>query len=60
MGWLRRSRKPSQFNTGHQAHPTGCFKQLSGFIAKEPAQLSEKAIKQISYQLEQRCRDVEF
>jgi len=34
-------------------------KQVSGFIAKEPARLSEKAIQQISYQLEQRCRDVE-
>lgn len=35
-------------------------KQVSGFIAKEPAQLSDKAMQQISYQLEQRCRDVEF
>jgi hypothetical protein len=35
-------------------------KQVAGFIAKEPAQLSDKAIQQISYQLEQRCRDVEF
>jgi hypothetical protein len=35
-------------------------KQVSGFIAKEPAQLSDKFIQQISYQLEQRCRDVEF
>lgn len=35
-------------------------KQISGFIAKEPAQLSDKFIQQISYQLEQRCRDVEF
>ena len=35
-------------------------KQVAGFIAKEPAQLSGKAIQQISYQLEQRCRDVEF
>jgi hypothetical protein len=35
-------------------------KQVSGFIAKEPAQLSGKFIQQISYQLEQRCRDVEF
>jgi hypothetical protein len=35
-------------------------KQVAGFIAKEPAQLSEKFIQQISYQLEQRCRDVEF
>jgi hypothetical protein len=34
-------------------------KQAGGFIAKEPAQLSGKAIQQISYQLEQRCRDVE-
>jgi hypothetical protein len=35
-------------------------KQVPGFIAKEPAQLSDKTIQQISYQLEQRCRDVEF
>lgn len=35
-------------------------KQVSGFIAREPAQLSDKFIQQISYQLEQRCRDVEF
>jgi hypothetical protein len=35
-------------------------KQVSGYIAKEPAQISDKAIQQISYQLEQRCRDVEF
>ena len=34
-------------------------KQVAGTIAKEPATLSEKRIKQISYQLEQRCRDVE-
>ena len=35
-------------------------KQVPGFIAKEPAQLSDKAIQQISYQLEKCCRDVEF
>jgi len=35
-------------------------KQVSGYIAKEPAHLSDKAIQQISYQLEQCCRDVEF
>lgn len=35
-------------------------KQVAGFIAKEPAQLSDKLIRQISYQLEQRCRDVEI
>jgi hypothetical protein len=35
-------------------------KQVAGFIAKEPAQLSDKLIQQISYQLEQRCRDVEI
>jgi hypothetical protein len=35
-------------------------KQLSSFIAKEPARLSAKAIQQISHQLEQRCRDVEY
>jgi len=41
------------------------LKVLSGryvpdFISSEPAQLSDKAIQQISDQLEQRCRDVEF
>ena len=35
-------------------------KQVAGFIAKEPAKLSDKEIQQISYQLEQRCRDVEI
>ena len=35
-------------------------KQVAGFIATEPARLSAKTIQQISYQLEQRCRDVEF
>ena len=35
-------------------------KQVSNFIAKEPARLSDKEIRQISFQLEQRCRDVEF
>lgn len=35
-------------------------KQVPGFISKELTQLSSKAIQQISYQLEQRCRDVEF
>jgi hypothetical protein len=35
-------------------------KQVPTFIAKEPAQLSDKVVQQISYQLEQRCRDVEF
>lgn len=35
-------------------------KQISSFIVKEPASLSDKAIQQISYQLDQRCRDVEF
>lgn len=35
-------------------------KQVAGYIAKSPAALSEKFIQQISYQLEQRCRDVEF
>jgi hypothetical protein len=35
-------------------------KQLAGFIGKEPARLSANAIQQISYQLEQRCRDVEY
>ena len=35
-------------------------KQVSKFITKEPALLSDKAIQQISYQLDQRCRDVEY
>ena len=35
-------------------------KQVSGFISTESALLSDKAIQQISYQLEQRCRDVEI
>jgi len=35
-------------------------KQVANFIAKEPALLSEKTIQRISYQLEQRCRDVEI
>lgn len=35
-------------------------KQVSNFIAREPARLSEKGIQQIAYQLEQRCRDVEM
>jgi hypothetical protein len=35
-------------------------KQVSKFITKEPVQLSDKAIRQISYQLDQRCRDVEY
>ena len=35
-------------------------KQVSKFIPQEPAQLSDKAIQQISYQLDQRCRDVEY
>jgi hypothetical protein len=35
-------------------------KQVAGFIATEPAQLSEAAIQRISYQLDQRCRNVEF
>lgn len=35
-------------------------KQVAGFITKESAALSDKAIQQISYQLERRCRDVDF
>jgi hypothetical protein len=35
-------------------------KQIFSFISSEPARLSEKVIKQISYQLDQRCRDVEI
>jgi hypothetical protein len=38
----------------------GASHWVSGFIAKEPARLSDKFIQQISHQLEQRCRDVEF
>jgi hypothetical protein len=34
------------------------FHDVSG--SGEPAQLSDKAIQQISYQLDQRCRDVEY
>ena len=32
----------------------------AGFIAKEPGKVSHKYIQQISYQLEQRCRDVDI
>jgi hypothetical protein len=35
-------------------------KYVSKYIASEPVQLSDKAIRQISYQLDQRCRDVEY
>jgi hypothetical protein len=35
-------------------------KQVAGFITKEPARLADKFVQQISYQLDQRCRDVEF
>jgi hypothetical protein len=35
-------------------------KQIPGFITTEPSRLSGQVIQQISYQLEQRCRDVEF
>ena len=35
-------------------------KQVASFIVKEPAQLSDKRIQQISYLLDQRCRDVEI
>ncbi len=35
-------------------------KEVADFIAKESAKLSDKVIQQISYQLEQRCRDVEI
>jgi hypothetical protein len=34
--------------------------QVPSFIRKERATLSSKAIQQISHQVEQRCRDVEF
>jgi len=35
-------------------------KQIPHFIAGEPRKLSDKVMQQIAYQLEQRCRDVEF
>ncbi|MGH7942509.1 MAG: nuclease-related domain-containing protein [Limisphaerales bacterium] len=35
-------------------------RQVAGFIAKEPAKLSEKRIQPFSYQIEQRCRNIEF
>jgi hypothetical protein len=35
-------------------------KQIPGYINSQPAILSPKRIQQISHQLEQRCRDVEF
>ena len=35
-------------------------KQVPGYINSQPAVLSPKEIQQIAYQLEQRCRDVEF
>lgn len=35
-------------------------KQVPGFILAEPLRLADKRIQQIAYQLEQRCRDVEF
>lgn len=35
-------------------------KQVASYIAKEPPRLTDKLIQQIKYQLEQRCRDVEF
>jgi hypothetical protein len=35
-------------------------KQVTGYITAQPTTLSAKTIQQIAYQLEQRCRDVEF
>lgn len=35
-------------------------KQVPGFITSEPPQFSDKVIGQVAYQLDQRCRDVEF
>ncbi len=35
-------------------------KQVSGFISKEPARLSDESIKRITYQLDQLCRTVEI
>jgi hypothetical protein len=35
-------------------------RQLPGFISKSSPKHSDKVIERIAYQLEQRCRDVEF
>jgi hypothetical protein len=35
-------------------------KQVPGFVLKEPRILGDETIQRIAYQLEQRCRDVEF
>jgi hypothetical protein len=35
-------------------------KQVAGFIKSESRTLSDKIVQQIAFQLEQRCRDVEF
>jgi hypothetical protein len=35
-------------------------KQIFGFINGQPPTLSPKAIRQISHQLSQRCRDIQF
>lgn len=35
-------------------------KEIFKYISKEPARLSAESIKRISYQLDQRCRDVEI
>lgn len=35
-------------------------KQVPGFVLNEPRILGDATIQRIAYQLEQRCRDVEF
>jgi hypothetical protein len=35
-------------------------KQVPGFVLSEPRILGDETIQRIAYQLEQRCRDVEF
>ncbi|HEX5222490.1 MAG TPA: nuclease-related domain-containing protein [Verrucomicrobiae bacterium] len=35
-------------------------KQVAGFIVNQPTRLPDKVLQQIAYQLDQRCRDVEF
>ena len=35
-------------------------KQVPGFVLSEPRILGDATIQRIAYQLEQRCRDVEF
>jgi len=51
------------FTSTWKPPPSPQFKMLNEFTEnnlRDPAQLSDKAIQQISYQLDQRCRDVEY